>query len=270
MIRFRLFSLLPAGILSILLCLTLISCHEEKSQDGAWEGRKSAVVLTYDDGLNEHLDIVVPTLDSAGLKGTFYIPGNAGALQNRLDEWRDVAENGHELGNHTLFHPCAGESKGRDWVSGKYDLDNYTLSRMLDEIKLASTLLKAIDGKDKRTFAYTCGDKEVEDSVFTHLLDDNILAARDVIATMEKPGSINWKNIGAFVMDDHSGQEMIALVEKARKKGALLVFLFHGVGGGHSLNVSANAHRELIEYLANRKDEIWVAPLVKIAARNKQ
>ncbi|MFO8001795.1 MAG: polysaccharide deacetylase family protein [Marinilabilia sp.] len=244
----------------------LISCQETK-KDGPWNGYHSAVVLTYDDGLNEHLDIVVPTLDSAGLKGSFYIPGNAGTLHNRLDEWRRIAEKGHELGNHTLFHPCAGKSEGRDWITDDYDLDNYSLTRMLDEIKVASTLLKAIDGKEKRTFAYTCGDKEVEDSVFSHLMNDDILAARDVIARMEKPGQVDWERVGAFVVDGQSGAELIALAEKARKKGMLLVFLFHGVGGGHSMNVSATAHKELAEYLANKKDEIWVAPLVKVAAR---
>ena len=39
-----------------------------------WNGKKCAVVLTYDDGLNIDLTNVIPALDSLGLKGTFYIP----------------------------------------------------------------------------------------------------------------------------------------------------------------------------------------------------
>ncbi|MFW5753753.1 MAG: polysaccharide deacetylase family protein [Marinilabiliaceae bacterium] len=266
---FRRYSFASAGF-TILVCCFLISCQGEKKQDGPWKGHKSAVVLSYDDGLNEHLDIVAPTLDSAELKGSFYIPGNASTLDNRLKEWEDVAKNGHELGNHTLFHPCVGKSEGREWVKSEYDLDNYTLTRILDEIKMASTLLKAIDGKENRTFAYTCGDRVVEDTVFAPYLEDDILAARDVIAKMEQPGEIDWMRVGAFVVDGHSGKELIALAEKARKNGALIVFLFHGVGGGHSLNVSAGAHKELVEYLANRSDQFWIAPLSEIARHYTQ
>ncbi|MDP4189880.1 MAG: chitooligosaccharide deacetylase, partial [Bacteroidota bacterium] len=45
----------------------------------------------------------------------------------------------------------------------------------------------------------------------------------------------------------------------------LLVFLFHGVGGEHSINVSREAHSQLIHYLKQHKNEIWVAPMVEVA-----
>ena len=91
-----------------------------------WNGKKFAVALTYDDGLNVHLDNAIPALNKYGLKGTFYIPGKS-TLATRMDEWREAAKKGHELGNHTIFHPCNGSSKGREWVSKEQDLDNYTL-----------------------------------------------------------------------------------------------------------------------------------------------
>jgi sialate O-acetylesterase len=51
---------------------------------------------------------------------------------------------------------------------------------------------------------------------------------------------------------------MIALVKKAMEDHALLVFLFHGVGGEHNLNVSLPAHRELLQFLKQQEDKIWV------------
>ncbi|HXO76893.1 MAG TPA: hypothetical protein VN824_16680, partial [Puia sp.] len=45
----------------------------------------------------------------------------------------------------------------------------------------------------------------------------------------------------------------------------LLVFLFHGVGGGHALNVSLDAHRQLIRFLKEHQNEIWIAPMVDVA-----
>ena len=57
---------------------------------------KAAVVLTYDDALDCHLDVAVPQLDEFGLKGTFYCTGISQSLYNRLDEWRETAQDGHE------------------------------------------------------------------------------------------------------------------------------------------------------------------------------
>ena len=31
-------------------------------------------------------------------------------MQTRLSEWKNVAAKGYELGNHTLYHPCIGDS----------------------------------------------------------------------------------------------------------------------------------------------------------------
>ena len=46
---------------------------------------------------------------------------------------------------------------------------------------------------------------------------------------------------------------------------ALLVFLFHGVGGEHNLNVSLEAHSRLLHYLREKENEVWVAPVIEVA-----
>jgi sialate O-acetylesterase len=70
---------------------------------GQWKNRKCAVVLTYDDALNVHLDKVIPALDSLAMKGTFYLSAFYPGCKSRIADWR-AASKGHELGNHTLFH----------------------------------------------------------------------------------------------------------------------------------------------------------------------
>jgi sialate O-acetylesterase len=87
------------------------------SATSQWNNKTCAVVLTYDDALNVHLDNAAPLLDSLGLKATFYLSGYSGTLNKRTDEWRKLASNGHELGNHTLFHPCSGSLPGRNFVT---------------------------------------------------------------------------------------------------------------------------------------------------------
>jgi sialate O-acetylesterase len=66
-------------------------------------------------------------------------------------------------------------------------------------------------------------------------------------------------------MNGQTGEQMIALVKEAMRTHTLLVFLFHGVGGGHSLNVSLKAHSLLLHFLKEHEKDIWIAPMVEIA-----
>src|SRR6187431_112230 len=99
-----------------LLFLTNSLCHAQKETTN-WNGKKCAVVLTYDDALNIHLDKVIPALNSFNFKGTFYLIASLPAVTNRTAEWRAAAKKGHELGNHTLYHPCDGSLAGRSFVT---------------------------------------------------------------------------------------------------------------------------------------------------------
>jgi peptidoglycan-N-acetylglucosamine deacetylase len=261
-----------SGTIRLIFTLSLIAglwfipyASASREQPDSWNGRRSAVVLTYDDGLNVHLDKVIPALNKAGMRGTFYIQGNAQTLHTRMKEWRKAAAKGHELGNHTLFHPCAGSPPGRSFVTADYDLDTYTLRRITDEIKLANTLLKAIDGRDKRTIAYTCGDHKAGATDFIPQIMNDFTGARGVASRMENIQSVNLYNIGAYMISGQSGEEMINLVKQAQESGRLLVFLFHGVGGEHGLNVSLEAHSQLVDYLQKNKREIWITTMTEVA-----
>ena len=243
------------------LLIIIINCN---AQDDIWNGKKCAVVLTYDDCLNVHLDKVVPVLDSLGFKGTFYVQGNSYTLNKRMEDWREISKKGHELGNHTLFHPCTGDSVYRKWVETDYDLRYYSVRRIVDEIRTENVLLKAIDGKDKRTFAYTCGDKEAGDSNFTGLIQQDFTGARSVASRMEKFDEINLFDIGSYMMYNTTADSMINLVKQAEENNTLLVFLFHGVGGEHNLNVDLNEHNKLLYYLKQNEKDIWITSMVNL------
>jgi peptidoglycan/xylan/chitin deacetylase (PgdA/CDA1 family) len=231
-------------------------------QPPPWNGKKCAVVLTYDDALDVHLDQVIPALDSQNFKGTFYLIVGGSVMDRRMSEWKSAAERGHELGNHSLFHPCNGSKPGRSFVTPDTDLSKYTVTRALREIRLANTLLRSIDGKTDRTFAYPCGDLLVEGKMFYDELKADFAGARGVHGAMNQLETINYDNINSYGINGHSSQYMIDLVKEAVARQAMLVFLFHGVGGGHSLNVDAREHSKLLHYLKQHEDEIWVTPLV--------
>lgn len=246
------------------ICILLFFSITIQAQNNIWNGKQFAVSLTYDDGLNVHLDNVLPALDSLGFKATFYVPGGSASLKNRLNEWKALAKNGHELGNHTLFHPCTGKSKGREWVSEDYDLDNYSINKIVTEIELANTLLGTIDSKKNRTFAYTCGDKTIKDSSFVHLIQNDFIGARGVQFDYNYINHLDFFDIKTYAVNGQTADELIAIVKETKAKNALLVFLFHGVGGEHDLNISLENHNKLLSFLKENEEIALIAPLVDI------
>ena len=240
--------------------LLLISFHTFAQDKNPWKGKRCAVVLTYDDALNIHLDNVIPALDSLNLKGTFYLSGYFPGCRKRLADWSKAAKGGHELANHTLFHPCTGKIPGRDWVKPDYDLGTYTMQRLLDEVRMTNVLLESLDGKKTRTFAYPCGDTNIGNDSYIDKIKNDFVSARGVKNEMAKINNVDFFNVPAYGINGESGQQLIALVKKAMQENALLVFLFHGVGGEHGLNVSLAAHRELLHYLKKHEKEIWTVP----------
>lgn len=248
--------------IGLLLVHGLTACAQTATP---WNNKKCAVALTYDDALNIHLDKVIPALDSMGFKATFYLIGSSEAFTKRIPEWRIAAANGHELGNHTLFHPCYGKRPGREWVKPEYDLNNYTLQRMTDEIKTNNALLEATDGKKKRSLACPCGDTKIGDSSYLYGLKDNFVAFRDGTPDAYQANGFPANTIQWMGPAGDTGDQLIAAVQKAMDSKALLVFVFHGVGGEHALNVSSEAHRQLLQFLKKNESQIWVAPFVDIA-----
>ena len=209
------------------LLLILILCYGAYGQDKTpWNGKKCAVVLTYDDALNVHLDNVIPTLDSLNLKGTFYISGYFPGCRNRLADWKRAAQSGHELANHTLFHPCTGKIPGRDWVKPDYDLSNYTMQRLLDELRMNNVLLESLDGKKTRTFAYPCGDTKIGNESYVDKIRNDFVSARGVKSEMVQINSVNLFDVPAFGINGESGQELIALLRKRCSKTRFSSFSF--------------------------------------------
>ena len=255
----------------LLVCVLMIieSVHAQFNLP-AWRGKKCAVVLTYDDALNVHLDHAIPLLDSLGLKATFYLTINSPGFKNRMADWREAAQRGYELGNHTLFHPCLGSTSGRTWVKPEYDMNNYSIKRMTDEIKLTNVILESIDGQKKRTFAYTCGDMKVSDGSFVNDIKNDFVAARAVRHEMHTIGEIDLMNTDCYAFNGERGEQMIEIVKKAMESNSLLVLLFHGVGGEHNINVSLEAHRQLLQYLKANEKDIMIASMIETAEHIKE
>jgi peptidoglycan-N-acetylglucosamine deacetylase len=254
----------------LILFVSLYSLTTTAQGHQQWKGKRCAVVITYDDALVQHLQNAIPVLDSLKLKATFYLSAFFPGCSQHINDWKKVAVRGHELANHTLYHPCIGDRPGREWVKPDYDMSKYTVRRMVDEVKMTNVFLEALDGKKKRTFAFTCGDMKIHDTAFIDQLKHDFIAARSVRAQMHQIDNVDLYNVDCYVVNGETGDQLIDWVKKAMENQSLLVVLFHGVGGGNSLDVSLPAHRQFLRYLKANQKDIWIAPMIEVAEYIKQ
>ena len=249
----------------VALCLAATAPFHAAAAGFAWpHGEKAAVSLAYDDAIDSQLDNAIPALDRAGLKGSFYLTLANPSLRNRLDEWRAAAARGHELGNHTLFHLCSAKAPGHQWVTPELDLDTMSAARMVAQVKLANTMLHAIDGKTERTFTVPCGDRLAQGTDYVDLVRNEFVAIKSgsaaVIADM---GTLDPYAVGVTTPEGVTGAQLIALVQQAAQAGTMINFTFHGIGGDY-ITTSKQAHEELLAYLAKHRDVYWTDTFINI------
>jgi len=221
-------------------------------------GAKAAVSLSYDDALASQLDHAVPALNHYGFKGSFYLTLSAKSVNERREDWRAIAKQGHELGNHTINHACRASLPNRQWVENNNNLDNKTMAQMTKEIIKANELLNAIDGQKIRTFTLPCGDNIVEGRDLLPEIAPYFVGIKSHEGII--PASMvffNPMNAPVFAPSNVTGRALIAQVKQAAKNNSIVSFTFHGIGADH-LAISIDAHHQLLEYLAKNKDIYWV------------
>lgn len=232
---------------------------------------RAAVSLTYDDGLPNHYQYVAPLLEAGGLRATFYTPLNSDVMQHPL-EWRALAESGHEIGNHGVFHPCwSPDGRLSDWLADAFNLAYYDAERWLEEMSTANAVLKLIDGKKERTFGNTCFDNVIgplEKPQSLEPLIEKIFTAARGVETHGPVGmkQINFNNLGSVWADRRSFEDFSTEIEEILDTGGWIIYTFHGVGPeAHHLHIDQVQHEKLVEFLREQAGRIWTAPLIEVA-----
>ena len=258
--------------------------------------RQATVTLTFDDALDSHLDHAIPLLNSLGLKSTFYINISSECLGRRAAEWSKASSDGHELGNHSLLHPATSR---KDWVREGNSIENYTLDRMRMELEVANNVLRMLDRKTERTFAFPCSttclgkagwtkqilsvagfdrtrlsalidkwglDFASSQKDYTNIIRELFFAARSgELPDIEKlSSSYERYHIPCITGDFRNSEQLLALVGKAIQAGTWIVFCFHGIGGGHGLYCELEAFEQFIKQLASN-EQVVVKPLLEAA-----
>lgn len=241
----------------IVLLALLVPGGPASATDFAWpEGKKAAVSISYDDTLDSQLDNALPVLNKHQIKASFYLILASPVLYARLDEWRAAAAQGHELGNHTIYHACSASQPGMDWVPPHNNMDKRTVEQMRQEIMTANTFLKAIDGRTERTLTPPCGHVITSDGNYLPAVRNLFVSIKGVEENLPFDAEFA-PTAGA------SAEQLIAFVETIAAKGGLAHVLFHGVGGDH-LSVSKEAHEKFVRYLAAKRDVYWMDTYLNI------
>ena len=243
-------------------------------------GEHAAIVLTYDDAVPSDLVVAIPQLDHANLKGTFFLMGRQMRVED-LPRLRAAAASGHELANHTINHPCY---RGTYDMPPQYNSESYSVETLLSEINVMNILLTAIDGQPKHAFGTPCAQTKVGGGSDKDVDKDKNAEKKDYIGPLKASGLVSYIRDPAIPVVNsqtgsetgsatnspvpkfsnaafvgNSGADMIAWIKEVEKTEGVGVIVFHGVGGDY-LSVSAEAHQQLLDYLAAHRAEIWTAP----------
>jgi sialate O-acetylesterase len=250
---------------------------------------EALISLTFDDALDQHLDNALPALNDAGLRATFYAHLSAPALSLRMTEWSTLAAAGHEIGNHTIFHPA---DMRKSWVREGNALDLYTLDRMDMELELANQWLAAIDGRRERTFAYPCSNSilgsygplnkmlfrmglrntrwpglierwgtDVCNSrqCYQSLMSKYFIASRGggLYLSESSPSisSIDRNCLPSAAVEGHSFEAMRDFVTRSTERESWAILQFHGIGGGHHMDCDLSQFQKFVTWLAKHHQE---------------
>jgi peptidoglycan/xylan/chitin deacetylase (PgdA/CDA1 family) len=217
------------------------------------------VSLTWDDARPSQVDVGVPILNHFGYRGTFYVlPRNMG---RRVARWRVAAAQGHEIGNHSLNHPCTGNFTG--WQTPETMLENYTLKRMERELLEANRVIGSALGPTPTSYAYCCGQNYVGRGAGLRSYIPVVAKHFEVgqagySETYASPERCDLAQVPSIKFDNKTYEELRVTLDAAVERGGWLVLMGHEVGDIRARQTtSATALRRLCAHL-RRHPEIWV------------
>jgi peptidoglycan/xylan/chitin deacetylase (PgdA/CDA1 family) len=220
-----------------------------------WQGdKKSAVSMTFDDGLKSQFNNALPLLQEHGLEATFFIVVDYFGYGDYIDEPNvvDLAASGQEIGSHSYSH-----NKLTTMESWQVDA----------ELSLSQSTLQGLSGQDVTTLAYPYGagwnDPNIVDRV-----DDYYIAARTTNAWANNTSSPNFYTLDIIGPNDGGTGDPNVIahlqgwVDDAVDDNKWTIEMFHAIdnSGGYD-SVSSAALSAHMDYLVANEPNIWVAPM---------
>jgi peptidoglycan/xylan/chitin deacetylase (PgdA/CDA1 family) len=250
------------------ICIFLTSFAATAQKDTSsfkWpDGKKAAISLSFDDARESQVTGGTALLDRYGIKATFYVVPSA--VERQLEGWKKAVTAGHEIGNHSLSHPCTGNFA---W-SRDNALENFSLDQMKKELTECNKRVRALLNVSPSVFAYPCGQKFVGRGVNTKsyvpLVASLFIAGRGWMDEgPNDPRYCNFAQLTGVEMDGKDFSEILPLIEAAVKEGQWLVLAGHEMGEGGDQTTRLSMLEKLAEYVNDPAHGIWIAPVGEVA-----
>jgi hypothetical protein len=232
-------------------------------------GKRAAVSLSFDDARLSQIDRGLELLNQHNVKATFFVESNN--VPQRLEGWKKAVADGHEIGNHSMTHPCTG-----NYAFSRHNaLEDYNLQMMAEQLDGANAEIERMLGVEPRTFAYPCGLKFVGRGLdvrsYVPLVAERFVAGRGYLdESANDPAFCDLAQAMGTPFDDLDFNQMKSLVEEAAKEGRWVIFVGHEIGQrGHQITDAA-ALGELCDYLTNSASGVWLGTVQEIAEYVRQ
>jgi peptidoglycan/xylan/chitin deacetylase (PgdA/CDA1 family) len=234
--------------------------------DFSWPaGKRAAISLTFDDARFSQIDNGLPLLDEYGTKATFYVSINN--LEERRDAWKKAAANGHEIGNHTMTHPCSGNFP----FARERALENYTLEKMRNELEQSNNIIERLLGVRPVSFAYPCGQKYVGRGrnlkSYVPLIAEEFLAGRGWMDEWANdPAFCDMAQLMGVELDGKDFEQVKQLFDRTLVNGGWLVFCGHDIGEGGRQTTLSSTLKAICEYAQDPANGLWLDTVEEVAS----
>lgn len=233
---------------------------------GMWpSGHRAALSFSFDDARPSQLDAGVPVLDRLGVVATFFVlPDKVAADRAR---WRAAVAAGHEIGNHTVHHPCSGNFA---W-SRTRALEELTLTDLRHELDDAEQQLHQLLGVVPIVFAYPCGQTFVgrgrNTKSLVPMIAERFVAGRTFNnVTANAPRHCDLAQVAAVNADALTFPQLRPRLEAAVADGAWLVLGGHEFGEqGRDETVAAATVEAVVGWC--RDHDVWIDTIGAVAGR---
>ncbi|MEX2234911.1 MAG: polysaccharide deacetylase family protein [Cyclobacteriaceae bacterium] len=255
------YSFLKLAFFASTILLAKGSSAQSLSAGFDWpEGKRVAVSLTFDDARASQVEVGTAFLDEYGVKATFFVV--PALVEQRLDGWKDAVANGHEIGNHTLTHPCSGNYP---WARQKA-LEDYTLEQMRKELEEGNKEIEKLLGVKPTVFAYPCGQTYVGRGLNTKsyvpLVAELFVLGRSYRDKIPNdPTFCDFAQLTGIDMDGMEIEEILSLLERGKANNQWIVLGGHEMGESGIQTTRLSMLKKLMEYAADPANGIWLAPV---------
>jgi peptidoglycan/xylan/chitin deacetylase (PgdA/CDA1 family) len=196
------------------------------------------VTLSFDDSWISQYTAVLPALEVAGLKATFYI-----TTEPIIEGWSgfmtpaqvlDISNKGHEIGGHTVTHA---------------DLTQLPETNINTEIKTSKTYLEGLTGKSVVSFAYPYG-------AFTAMVQNLVKLAgyssgRGVDEDALNTATTNKYNLfSSCILKNTPFSEIKLAIDTAKANKQWYILCVHEVKtGGDEYSITPTQFQQIVDYI---------------------